>query len=186
MPTHVVLLRGINVGGHNKVAMADLREIVASCGHSDVTTYIQSGNVVFTAGADTPVEQLATQVEDAIEQRLGLRPAVVVLTRDELAETVEANPYPAEPNPKFVHAVFRSSDPSPDDYSAVETALQRARAKGCRDEAAFVGRVLYLHTLDGMGRSELAAQLQSRGPTRTGTARNWATVTKLLGMLGTD
>ena len=80
MASHIALLRGINVGGRNKVAMADLRDVVTSLGHADVVTYIQSGNVVFTAGereADT--KALAKALEEAIAAALGVRPAVVVL-----------------------------------------------------------------------------------------------------------
>ena len=71
MPTHVALLRGINVGGNNKIAMADLRDVVASLGHTDVSTYIQSGNVLFTA-RETDTDALAADLERAIEQALSL------------------------------------------------------------------------------------------------------------------
>src|SRR5436190_5014993 len=75
VPTHVALLRGINVGGSNKVAMADLRDVVASLGHTGVSTYIQSGNVLFTArgGAGQDSAALAADLERAIEQAFGLR-----------------------------------------------------------------------------------------------------------------
>ncbi len=105
MATHIALLRGINVGGRNKVAMADLRAVVAGLGHTDVATYIQSGNVLFTSGeADT--EALAAGLEEAIASNLGVKPAVVVLSRADLARAVRDSPYPHEPNPKMVHAVF--------------------------------------------------------------------------------
>ena len=91
MPTHVALLRGINVGGRNRVAMADLREVVLGLGHTEVATYIQSGNVVFTSEeADTA--RIATALERAIAKHLGVRPTVVVLTRAELAQVVADNP----------------------------------------------------------------------------------------------
>ena len=179
MPTHVALLRGINVGGHNRVAMADLREVVTSLGHTDVATYIQSGNVVFTSKeADTKV--LARALERSIAENLSVRPRVVVLSRDELAQVLADNPYPDETNPKCVHAVFANEDLGPGVAADVAVAPQRVKEKGSRDEAQVVGRTLFLHTPDGIGRSELAAQ-----PTRTagalpthggGTARNGATV----------
>ncbi len=76
MPTHVALLRGINVGGRNRVAMADLREVVSSLGHAGVATYIQSGNVLFSSDqADTA--RLAADLEQAIAGRLGVQPGVV-------------------------------------------------------------------------------------------------------------
>jgi len=184
--THVALLRGINVGGNNKVAMADLREVVASLGHGDVATYIQSGNVVFTSPrADTSA--LAQDLEAEIGRLLGVRPGVVVLARDELARVIADNPYPEEPSPRAVHAVFRREEMTADELSAVAAAQQRARDKGSSDEATVIGRTLYLHTPDGMGRSELAAQLAKAGQAMSakggGTARNWATVTRLLSLL---
>jgi uncharacterized protein (DUF1697 family) len=184
MPTHVALLRGINVGGRNRVAMAALREVVEGLGHTEVATYIQSGNVVFTS-EEADRGTLAGALERAIGDRLGVRPRVVVLSREDLARVVAANPFPDEPNPKLVHAVFRNGPLSPEELAAVAAAQERARELGSRDEARVVGTTLYLHTPDGFGRSELAAQLTRAGPVGTAaTARNWATVRKLLDMCG--
>jgi uncharacterized protein (DUF1697 family) len=188
MRTHVALLRGINVGGRNKVAMSELREIVAALGHTEVATYIQSGNVVFSASdPNADSEPLATGLQDAIAGRLSVRPAVVVLSRAELTQAIAENPFPGESSPKLLHAVFRRQDLADDAAPAVAAAQQRAADKGSRDEAVIVGRTLYLHTPDGLGRSILAVELNRAGPAATtqrdGTARNWATVTKLMTML---
>lgn len=184
MPTHVALLRGINVGGNNKIAMADLREVVTSLGHTDVVTYIQSGNVVFSA-QETSVAVLAAGLEQAIAQAFEARPRVVVLSRDELAQVVSDNPYAAEPDPRRVHAVFFSEQPGPVVMDSVAAAAQEAAAKGSRDEVTVIGRTMFLHTPDGFGRSDLAARLTRAGSgTAAGTARNWATVTKLLALCG--
>ena len=185
MATHVALLRGINVGGNNKVPMADLRDVVASLGHTGVSTYIQSGNVLFTAreGAVADGPALAAGLERAIEQAFGLRLRVVVLSRAELAQVISDNPYRAEPNPKYVHAMFFPDEPGQEVRESVAAAERQAAQKGGRDEATVVGRALFLHTPDGYGRSELAVRLaRARGPAATGTARNWATVTKLLAL----
>jgi len=185
MSTHIALLRGINVGGSNKVAMADLREVVASLGHTGVSTYIQSGNVLFTAreGAAPDAAALAADLEQAIGKAFGLRLRVVVLSRAELAQVISDNPYRAEPNPKFVHAMFFAAELGPQMRESVAAAEQQAAAKGGRDEATVVGRTLFLHTPDGYGRSELAVRLsRAGGAATTGTARNWATVTKLLAL----
>lgn len=206
MPTHVALLRGINLGSHKRVAMPALRTLVESLGHTDVATYIASGNVVFTASAETrpgdshgtsgrergpglvptagPDAELAGDLEKAIEAELGVACRVVVLTSAELAKAIADNPYPDERNPKLVHAFFLTAKASAEARTHVAQAQERAATKGSRDEAAIVGRVLYLHTPDGFGRSELAAEL-SKGAKHNpaeGTARNWATVTKLLAM----
>jgi uncharacterized protein (DUF1697 family) len=183
MPTHVALLRGINVGGRNKVAMSDLRELFAGLGHTDVVTYIQSGNVVFTAApghADEAAMSAATAA--AITAKLAVRPEVVILTKDSLAAAARANPFPAEPNPKFVHAVFFPRPPGAELANLAAAETTRAAERGEPDEARLRGDVLYVHTPTGFGTSDLAARLlgKARGPAATGTARNWATVTKLL------
>jgi uncharacterized protein (DUF1697 family) len=189
MATHVALLRGINVGGKNKVAMADLREVVADLGHADVATYIQSGNVLFSPDpGDADTSALAAELAAAIADRLGVSAPVVVLSRDELAAAIAANPFPAEPDPKRVHAVLLSGAPAAEAAGKIDAALERSTAKGARDELAIVGRTLYLHTPDGFGNSELAAAvlriLASPRAGVTGTARNWATTLKLLDLCG--
>jgi uncharacterized protein (DUF1697 family) len=182
MATHIALLRGINVGGHNKVAMADLREVMAGLGHTGVVTYIQSGNVVFTT-AETDTAALAGALEQALADALGVKPAVVVLSRAELAQAIEDNPYAGEPNPKCVHAVFFAQTP-PGLADAITAAEQRDAERGGHGAARVVGRTLFVHTPDGFGRSELALHLLSRraSPAAAGTARNWATVRKLLAL----
>jgi uncharacterized protein (DUF1697 family) len=189
MATHVALLRGINVGGKNKVAMADLREVVAGLGHADVSTYIQSGNVLFSAkDDDADPAALAAALAKAITAALGVSAPVVVLSSGELAAVLAANPFPAEPDPRRVHAVLLSGAPGADATAKIDEALARSTAKGARDELAIVGRTLYLHTPDGFGNSELAAAVlrivTSPRAGVTGTARNWATMTKLLDLCG--
>jgi uncharacterized protein (DUF1697 family) len=185
MPTHVALLRGINVGGRNKVAMADLRKVVESLGHGEVATYIQSGNVVFSS-TDTDTAAIAAKLERALERAVGVRSSVVVLSRAELAKIIADNPFPDETNPKHLHAIVRAAKVGAKDAAAIADAERRAADKGGRDQARVAGRTVYLRTPDGLGRSELAAQLARADPTATdrgGTARNWATVNKLLAML---
>jgi uncharacterized protein (DUF1697 family) len=174
MATHVALLRGINVGGRNKVAMADLRTMVTGLGFAGVSTYIQSGNVLLSA-TEADEQKIAEAVAGGLSKTFCLDVGVVVVSRDRLAEVIRRNPYPGEANPKCLHAVFLTAEPSPerlDQLAAVQAA------KGGRDTVTAVGRALYLHTPDGFGNSELAKAL-ARLP-GGGTARNWATTTKLL------
>lgn len=185
MARYVALLRGINLGSRNRVAMADLRRLTEALGHTEVGTYIQSGNVLFTS-PETNGDALADGFEEAIARELGVRSAVVVLSRAGLAQVVADNPFPDEANPKCLHAVFRRADLRPDAVAAVAEAQRRARAKGSRDEAIPVGRALFMRTPDGLGRSELAVQLARCGVQTDGTARNWATVTRLMAMLEPD
>jgi uncharacterized protein (DUF1697 family) len=191
MPTHIALLRGINLGGHKKIAMAELRDLVASLGHGEVATYIQSGNVLFTprqAGAHAA--ELAAGLEQAVAAALGVQAGVVVLSRAELAQVVADNPYTGEPDPRCVHAIFLPAVPGPGEAAAhadwLAAAERQAAGQDGRDEVRLVGRVVFLHTPDGYGTSELARLLgRSGGPlsARTaGTARNWSTVTRLLAL----
>jgi uncharacterized protein (DUF1697 family) len=189
MASHVALLRGINVGGRNKVPMADLREVVTSLGHTGVSTYIQSGNVLFST-AETDNAKLAAALESAIEDRFGIWSSVVVLSRDELARVLAANPYPDEPNPRMVHVVFLSAEPPGELLTRISVAESAVAAKGSRDTVQAAAQVLFVHTPDGFGTSELAQTLfKLISPPAKGkkhglaaTARNLATATKLLSL----
>jgi uncharacterized protein (DUF1697 family) len=188
MATHVALLRGINLGGKNKVAMAELRALVAGLGHTDVSTYIQSGNVLFTAPAEADPAAAARALAEAISATLGVTAPVVVVPRDELAEIHAANPFPDEPDPRRVHAVFLSEPPGTELAARLGAAGAQAAAKGDPSAAVTSGRTIYLHTPGGYGNSDLAATVvrvvSSPKAGLTGTARNWATVTKLLELCG--
>jgi len=186
MATHVALLRGINLAGRNKVAMADLRAVVSELGHTDVSTYIQSGNVLFSAPAEADAAAVALAMTEAIAVKLGVTSPIVVLTRDELAAVIAANPFPGEPDHRRVHAVLLSEPPGPEMTGKLDAAVTQSAAKGFRDRIQVTGRTLYLHTPEGYGRSDLAAALMrivsAPKAGTTGTARNWATVTKLLSL----
>jgi uncharacterized protein (DUF1697 family) len=194
VPTHVALLRGVNNLGGKVVAMAELRAVVTSLGHADVVTYIQSGNVLFTppaggsAGGDADTAALAVELEQAIAAGLGVRARAVVLSREELARCVRDNPYPGQTDPKLLHAVFLPEVPGPGLAAWLAGAERQVRAKGSRDQAQVRGRTVYLHTPDGYPRSELRRVLaRVGGPTSArvaGTARNWATVSRLLELCG--
>jgi uncharacterized protein (DUF1697 family) len=190
MASHVALLRGINVGGRNKIPMADLREVVASLGHTGVSTYIQSGNVLFST-AEEDTAKLTAALESAIEERFGIWSSVVVLSRDELARVLAANPYPDEPNPRMVHVVFLNAELPGPLLDRITAAGSAAAAKGSRDTVQVAGQpqALFLHTPDGFGTSELAQNVlkiiappKKSKPGLAATARNWATATKLLSL----
>ncbi len=189
MASHVALLRGINVGGRNKIPMGDLRGVVTSLGHTGVTTYIQSGNVLFST-AETDTAKLAAALESAIAERFGIWASAVVLSRDELAAVLAGNPYPDEPNPRLVHVVFLNAEPPEDLLDRIAAAQSATAAKGSRDTVQAAGPALFVHTPDGFGTSELAQVLfriisppaKSQAPGLTATARNWATSTKLLAL----
>lgn len=172
MPTYVALLRGVNVGGKRKVSMATLRSIVESLGHTDVQTYIQSGNVVFKGGAGVTAREL----ERAIERKLGLDVTVMLRTRADLTRVVKQNPFSAV-DLSGVHVGFLTEKPKPAAVAALD-AEQFAP-----DRFVVKGREVYLHLPNGMGRSKLPAYLdrQLKVPA---TVRNWNSVLKLLELAG--
>jgi uncharacterized protein (DUF1697 family) len=195
VPTHVVLLRGVNNLGAKKVAMAELKVVVTALGHTEVMTYIQSGNVLFTPRPEdsrtadwTDTAALAAELERAIADSTGVRARAVVLSREELAGCFRGNPYPGETNPRLLHAVFLPEEPGPGLVAWVAEAQRQVRANGSRDEAQVLGRTVYLHTPDGYPQSELRRVLaRAGGPTSAvvaGTARNWATVSRLVELCG--
>jgi uncharacterized protein (DUF1697 family) len=195
MPTHVALLRGVNNLGSSVVTMAKLREVVSSLGHSDVATYIQSGNVLFSprqVGGSSPdaldSTAVAAELAQAIREGVGVRARVVVLSREDLAGIVRDNPFPDETNHRMLHAIFLPDVPGPELTAWVADAVRQVQEAGSRDDARVLDCTVYLHTPDGYPRSELRRVLaRSGGPTSAraaGTARNWATVNKLLDMCG--
>jgi uncharacterized protein (DUF1697 family) len=173
MRTHIALLRGINVGGANKVAMADLRELVTSLGHSDVATYIQSGNVVFTSARAI---KSAAPIEAELASALGLKTAVVLRTPAEMDAVIERNPYPdAESGPSTLHVTFLVEPPAQAAVAKVDAA------SFAPEEFTVRQREVYLHLPNGIGRSKLATVLARNLGTRA-TTRNWNTVKKLAAM----
>lgn len=172
----VALLRGINVGGHRKLPMADLRQHLAAAGSTGVRTYIQSGNAVFDHPVDDPAE-VRSQIESAIAAGAGFAVDVVLRTGDELRATIAANPYPeATTEPTTLHVVFLSNAP-PDGALA---PLEGAHAP---EELTLVGRDLYLHLPNGLGRATLPTAVERLRLPVTTTTRNWNTVTKLAAMV---
>ncbi|HRA76291.1 MAG TPA: DUF1697 domain-containing protein [Propionicimonas sp.] len=187
MTRYVVLLRGVNVGGRRRLPMAELRELLLGLGHTEVVTYIQSGNAVLTAPGGQSAAQVGTGVADALRREFGFEVPTVVVTADQLAQIVADNPWPGEDDPKRLHVSFSSPGLGPPEEAAIAEAGRRAAAKGSADEARVVAGTLYLHTPDGLGRSELAVQLARLEKLATWpgvTTRNWATVRTLLGLVG--
>lgn len=173
LAVYVALLRAVNLGSHGKVPMAGLRSWCEDLGFGDVATYIQSGNVVFTA-VGTDEDEVGVVLGDRIEQECGVRTPVLVRCGDELGDAVAANPlYDPAIEPKFLHVVFLSEAPAADRVAA----LDPDRSPG--DVFAVDGRHVYLHYPGGSGRSKLTNDYLERTLGTVSTARNWNTVVKL-------
>jgi uncharacterized protein (DUF1697 family) len=168
---YVVLLRGINVGGKTKIAMAALRDTCASVGCEDVVTYIQSGNVVLES--KLTADKLRAALEGAIAGEFGFNPAVMIRTVKEISAVVDRNPF-AGTDDKTVHVGFLHAAPD----AATKKCLG---AIDCApEELTVVGRDIYLHLPNGMGRAALPVQMERCLRPTPVTVRNWRTVTKLV------
>lgn len=180
MTTFVVLLRGVNVGGRNRLPMADFRTALESAGFARVRTYIQSGNAVLESRSRPA--RVESDVSAVLFDAFGLDVPVVALPAAELAAVAQANPFSDESDPKKVHAIVLPGVLPEAGLTAVAEREATVRAKGSRDRVVVDGRTAYLHTPDGFGRSDLAVLLTSgaRAPLAAGTARNWSTVAALL------
>ncbi|MBI2920056.1 MAG: DUF1697 domain-containing protein [Planctomycetes bacterium] len=180
MPRIVALLRGINVGGHRRVPMADLRALAEKAGFRDVATYIQSGNVVFTAGGGAGAAGL--KLEAAIEMKFGFPVDIVARTAAEWARYAAENPLLTASNkePNRVMLVLSKAPPA---AGAVAALAARATA-GEKLKAA--GDAVWIHYPCGAGTSKLAGALVDRLLGSPSTARNWTTVLALQALLAGD
>ena len=172
MPAWVALLRGVNVGGHRRIAMEDLRAVAAAAGFARPRTYLQSGNLVF--GADIDAEAaIDDKLSSAIAARFGFEVTVTARKQQRWEALVARNPFPeATGTPRSLH-VFVTRERPP---ASAATRL----AQLPRDDERFVliGRTLYLHAPCGIGRSRFAASVE-RALGIPATARNWATISAL-------
>jgi uncharacterized protein (DUF1697 family) len=166
MSTYIALLRGVNVGGR-KLAMADLRTTFDGLGHTDVRTYIQSGNVVFTAKAGSQ-EKVRAAIEHAIERDSGLDVSVLLRTPAEMASVVKRNPFGAG-----AYVTFLDAKPTAKQVAGIE------REKYAPDEFVVDKREVFLRCPNGYGNTKLNNALFERKLATRATTRNWNTV-KLL------
>lgn len=170
---YLVLLRGINVGGHNKVPMAELRDALSGHGFGDVSTYIASGNVLLDAGGRAEAD-VVDEVAGVVSERFGLSIPIVARAVADWPAILAANPFPdAETEPKFLHVSLCDRAPDPEAAAAFDAAAHSP------DRLEIVGRELYLWYPNGSGRSKLTGALLERKLGVTTTARNWSTMRKL-------
>ena len=170
---YVALLRGVNVGGNNMIAMADLRATLAKMGFTNVATILQSGNAVFR-GKASPTAKLETVLEKGIAKHHGLTPEFHVRTADEWQAIIGANPFAAEAKNDPGHLLV-SCYKAPIDRERVRVLQAAITGK---ERVYADGRQLYMTFPEGIGNSK-AAPLVDRLLGAKGTARNWNTVLKL-------
>lgn len=177
MPRFVALLRGVNVGGSGRMAMADLRTCVEGAGFEDVATHIQSGNVLVRTSMRS-AEKVARALEAAVEADLGFRTAVMVRTAAQLTAALDERPFPKAAD-AALHIAFLREKPS------AANAKELVAPEG-PDEVAVVGREVYLHYPDGQGRSKLSGAYIEKRLGVPATARKRSVVEKLRDLLLAD
>jgi uncharacterized protein (DUF1697 family) len=176
MGRHVALLRAVNVGGR-KLPMGELRVLCGEIGWAEVTTYIASGNVVFTATG--PRETLETQLEAAISLRFAMDVPTIVRSAEEWRSYAPACPFPdaARNAPNRLLLLLSKRPPAP----GADAAIQAKAADG--ERVALAGDALWIHFPEGSGRSKLTPSLLDRHLGSPATSRNHNTVVKLGEML---
>ena len=177
MAVIIAMLRGVNVGGHNKVKMEDLRGLCKSLKLRDACTYVQSGNLIFRS-EERDLALLAKRLQDAIERKFRFRPEVVLRTAAEMRDAIGRNPFAKrrgiEPNKLLV--MFLANDP---ESEAREKAAQLNTAP---EELRMDRRELYIYYPNGMTRPKVSWASIERILKTSGTGRNWNSVTKMLEM----
>lgn len=179
MQTFIALLRGINVGGHKKIKMAELRALCERLGFGNVRSYIQSGNLLLDSEeADTTM--LEQRLKQGIAEEFGFDVPVLLLTRARLERTASSNPFVNERNEdiKALYVAFLQEEPGEEEVSALELP------KGCSDEMVMSGTEVYLFYPHGAGRSKLTNNTLEKKLKVAATTRNWKTVQALLSRVG--
>ncbi len=169
------MLRGVNVGPHNRIKMEELRAMYKSLKLEDARTYVQSGNVVFrTKEKNSP--QLAKKIQNAIQKKFGCCPEIILRTSDEIRKAIKANPFPeqTQTEPGKVLVTFLAADPPP------EAAANLEKFQDLPEELCLKGRELFIYFPNGAGRSKLPCSTVDKLLKVTGTARNWNSVQALL------
>lgn len=172
----IILLRGVNVGGKNKLPMKDLVTLLEDLGWSDVKTYIQSGNVAAVGPRGNRAE-FAESIAASILQHSHFKPDIHLMTAKEFEGAAAKNPFPgAIKDPKSLHLSFLSKVPSPKSVEALEALMIAS------ESFEIIGKTLYFHAPEGIGRSKFAANVERLlGVSATG--RNWRTIESILGLL---
>lgn len=177
MPVLISMLRGVNLGGHNKIKMDALRALYEALKFEDPRTYVQSGNVIFRTREKNSAA-LAKKIQDAIERKFGFRPAIILRTPDEMRQAMAATPFAASRNlePGKILVTFLAGEPGPEAEATLDGF------KSYPEELHLKGRELYIYFPDGAGKSKLPWSQVEKLLKTTGTARNWNSVTKMFAM----
>lgn len=182
MARWVGLLRGVNVGGGNRLPMSELRASVTAAGFTDVLTYIQSGNLVVDDDRDDDEPAIVQRLRDVLVGRHGLSVPVVVRPADEIARIGTAHPAAGTIDPKLLHVLFL--DRAPDEVADAGGPAALDPTPFAPDTWSVAGREVYVTYPNGSGRSKLTIDVFERAWSVTATARNLNTVRELARLSG--
>jgi uncharacterized protein (DUF1697 family) len=174
---YIALLKGINVGRHKRIKMADLKHAIKSIGFKNIKTYLQSGNVIFEHDS-TDSAKVAEDIEEKIDQTFEFSVNVIIRTEDELESIIKVNPFIKEVNIELdkLHVTFLSDIPDP------ETIMDLDIKKDENEKFEVIGREVYLYCPNGYGNTRLKNDVFEKKLNTTATTRNWKTTNKLLEM----
>jgi len=175
MKTYIALLRGINVSGKNLIKMAELKVLFTKIGLNDVTTYIQSGNVIFTSEENNTLK-IETEIIKAIKTKFGYDLKVLVITKKLLKNIFSSNPFLADKNKVLssLFVTFLHESPNKEGIPLLKNYTTK------QEEFIVDNKIVYLHYPNGSGRSKLSNNLIESKLKSSATTRNWRTITKLL------
>ena len=171
------MLRGINLGPHNRIKMDELRAVYSSLKFEDPRTYVQSGNVIFKTKEKNSA-QLVKKIQTAIQKAFGCCPEVILRTTDEMRKAIAASPFADRPKlePGKILVTFLAAEPQR------EAQATLAKFKDYPEELHLKGRELYIYFPNGAGRTKLPWSSVEKLLKVAGTARNWNSVTNMLKM----
>ena len=177
MNTYVAVLRGINVSGQRIIAMKDLKALFQKAGYDNVMTYIQSGNVVF-GSTETSKKKLEKNISELIENHYNFSVPVLVLSREDITEIIEKNPYLDDKKDiSKLHVTLLSS--TPDEKLLATTRDEKYQS----DEFTIMGTSVYLYCPDGYGMTKFSTTFFEKKLGVEATTRNWKTILKLLELM---
>lgn len=175
--TYIALLRGINVSGHNKILMTELKQLFVDLGFFNVVTYIQSGNIVFKS-KKTEIQKLEQTIANAIEKQFGHSINVLILTKKELETAFSANPFlikNANLDITKLGITLLNLEPDLSKISEVDALIVDSN-----DEFIVIDKRVYLHLPNGSAKTKLTNNLFEKKMNTSATTRNWRTITKLI------
>jgi uncharacterized protein (DUF1697 family) len=175
MKKYIALLRGINVSGQKLMKMDALKSLFTNLNFTAVETYLQSGNVVFSAN-ETDLDLLSSKIEAAILNVFEFEVPVLILPIDELQKIVQNNPYTHhfDKDPAFFHLTFLRSVAANIDFKVIDKNVQND------EELVIVENVIYLYCPHGYGRTKLTNNFFENKLNVSATTRNWKTCNELL------